>query len=68
MKGLKIQNREINVQAFMDDLLFVLEDTKDSLKFLIQDLKEYGEVEGMKVNYQKTMVLLKNIKDTEKKN
>lgn len=61
-KGVKVQKEEYKLQ---DDVVFILEDPNKSLKILMETLKSYGEIAGLKINYQKTTILLKNAKGTE---
>lgn len=65
-KGLKIKEGEIKLQAYADDLVFILEDPVESLIYLMEDLGKYGRVAGLKINYEKTKLLLKNVKEQEK--
>lgn len=65
IKGLKI-NGEFKLQAYAEDLVFIIEDPKELLVYLMEHLKEYRQVAGLKINYEKAKLLLKNVKEKEK--
>lgn len=54
IKGLKIKNEQYKIQAFVADLLFILDYPVKSLACLMERLKQFGEIGGMKINYDKT--------------
>uniref|UniRef100_A0A8C6VAE5 Reverse transcriptase domain-containing protein n=1 Tax=Naja naja TaxID=35670 RepID=A0A8C6VAE5_NAJNA len=67
IKGMKIKREEYKLQAFADDLVFILEDPLESAFKLIERIEEYGEVAGLKINKDKTKILTKNMLARRKK-
>uniref|UniRef100_A0A2D4ETS0 Reverse transcriptase domain-containing protein n=1 Tax=Micrurus corallinus TaxID=54390 RepID=A0A2D4ETS0_MICCO len=61
IKGLKIKGEEFKLQAFSDDMVFFFEDPLETGEYLMKELGEYGEIAGLKINKQKTKLLLKNL-------
>lgn len=57
IKGLKHKGFEYKVRAFADDLVFILEDPKNSLIETIQEIEEFGEIAGFYLNKTKSKVL-----------
>lgn len=41
------------MQAYADYLVCILDDLAESLTYLMEDLQEYGNVAGLKINYEK---------------
>uniref|UniRef100_A0A8C7E3S4 Reverse transcriptase domain-containing protein n=1 Tax=Naja naja TaxID=35670 RepID=A0A8C7E3S4_NAJNA len=60
IKGLKIKKEEYKLQAFADDMVFILEEPIQTGPRLLQEIEEYGRVAGLKVNKDKTKILTKN--------
>uniref|UniRef100_A0A8C6XJK4 Reverse transcriptase domain-containing protein n=1 Tax=Naja naja TaxID=35670 RepID=A0A8C6XJK4_NAJNA len=67
IKGMKIKKEEYKLQAFADDLVFILEDPLETAPKLIERIEEYGKVAGMKINKDKTKILTKNMLARRKK-
>lgn len=65
IRGAKIKGEEYKIQAFADDLVFILEDPIDAINILMSIWQEYGEVAGMKANQEKTKIICKNMKAEE---
>lgn len=61
IKGLHIKNQQYKIQAYADDLVFILEDPTLSGPNLINELGKYGNVAGLKINKEKTKVITKNL-------
>ena len=53
--GIKISRRNINNLRYADDITFIAESKK--LKSLLMKVKEEGEKVGLKLNFQKTMIM-----------
>uniref|UniRef100_A0A8C6XN85 Reverse transcriptase domain-containing protein n=1 Tax=Naja naja TaxID=35670 RepID=A0A8C6XN85_NAJNA len=66
IKGLKIKKEEFKLQAFADDLLFILEEPQTSGLILLKKLEEFGLVAGLKINKDKTKMITKNMTDKQK--
>lgn len=65
IKGLKIKEEEYKLQAFADDLVFILEESFGLIEAWMEMLKEYGEMAGLRINVQKTKMLTKNMQKEE---
>lgn len=66
IKGLKIRNQEFKIQAFVDDILLILENPINSIQVTVDILEEYIEWAGMKKNKNKTQILCKNLSQSQK--
>ena len=65
VKGLKIRGEEFKVQAYADDLVIILENPHEDLDEVLRIIEDYGLLAGLKNDYQKTKVMIKNIKKEE---
>uniref|UniRef100_A0A670I6B9 Reverse transcriptase domain-containing protein n=1 Tax=Podarcis muralis TaxID=64176 RepID=A0A670I6B9_PODMU len=63
--GVKVGKREYKIKAFADDIVLTLEDPKNSVKEALQKIDEFGAVAGLKVNKNKTKMLVKNLTKEE---
>uniref|UniRef100_A0A670YX33 Reverse transcriptase domain-containing protein n=1 Tax=Pseudonaja textilis TaxID=8673 RepID=A0A670YX33_PSETE len=61
IKGMKIKKEEFKLQAFADDLVFILEDPLGTALKLLEKIEIYGEMVGLKINKDKTKILTKNM-------
>uniref|UniRef100_A0A670Z1A6 Reverse transcriptase domain-containing protein n=1 Tax=Pseudonaja textilis TaxID=8673 RepID=A0A670Z1A6_PSETE len=61
IKGMKIKKEEFKLQAFVDDLVFILEDPLETALKLLEKIETYGEMAGLKINKDKTKILTKNM-------
>uniref|UniRef100_A0A670Z3Q8 Reverse transcriptase domain-containing protein n=1 Tax=Pseudonaja textilis TaxID=8673 RepID=A0A670Z3Q8_PSETE len=61
IKGMKIKKEEFKLQVFADDLVFILEDPLETAPKLLEKIETYDEVAGLKINKDKTKILLKNM-------
>lgn len=68
LKGTKVKGEEFKLQAFPDDVVFILEDPEQSTGILMDKIKEYGEVAGLIINWDKAKLLTKNIHDEKARN
>ena len=58
IKGIKI-GKEVKLSLFVDDIIFYMENPKDSTKKnLLELIKEFSKVTGYKINVQKLVALL----------
>ena len=62
IKGLNIRGEEFKLQAYVDDLVIILENPVENLEELLRVIEEFGQAAGFKINYQKTKFIMKNIK------
>ncbi|KAF7239035.1 LINE-1 retrotransposable element ORF2 protein [Varanus komodoensis] len=67
IKGARIRDESYKLQAFADDLVFILEKPLVTMSKLLQKIEEYGEVTGMKINREKTKLLVKNLTVEQRK-
>ena len=66
IKGIQI-GKEVKLSLFEDDLIFYIENPKDSTRKLLELINEYSEVAGYKINTQKFLAFLyTNNEATEK--
>lgn len=59
--------RRLKIQAYADDLMIILEDPLSSIKFVIGMLEDYGQAAALKINDDKTKLLVKRIREFETK-
>ena len=57
IKGIQIR-KEVKLSLFGDDMILYIENTKDSIKKLLQLISEFSKVAGYKINTQKPLVFL----------
>ena len=60
IKGLKIK-KVFKLRAFANDLVLILQDPLNVVEHLMKKLKEFGSLAGLKVNKQKTNMLIKDM-------
>ena len=54
-----IQNgKEVKLSLFADDMIFYIENSKDSTRKLLEVINEYSKVSGYKINIQKSLASL----------
>jgi hypothetical protein len=58
IKGIQIGNTEIKLSQFADDTTFFLEPDMDSIMTLFNTLQEFAKITGLKINKEKTEILL----------
>ena len=56
--GIKIAGRNISNLRYADDMILYIENTKDSTRKLLEQIKEYSKVAGYKINTQKSLEFL----------
>ncbi|KAF7235135.1 hypothetical protein EYD10_18021 [Varanus komodoensis] len=66
IKGTRIRDESYKLQGFADDLVFIMEEPFVTMPKLLQRIEEYGEVTGMKINREKTKLLIKNLTQEQK--
>ena len=50
IKGIQIGKEELKLSLFADDMIFYMENPKDSSKKLLELINEFSEVAGYKIN------------------
>ena len=53
IKGIQIGKEEVKLSLFADDMIFYIENPKDSTRKLLELINEYSKVAGYKINTQK---------------
>ena len=67
IKGIHIRKEEVKHSLFGDDMIFYIENPKDSTRQLLELINEYSKVAGYKINTQKSLAFLyTNNEKTEK--
>ena len=67
IKGIQIRKEEVKLSLFADDMIFYIENPKDSTRKLLELINEYSKVAGYKINTQKSLAFLyTNNEKTEK--
>ena len=67
IKGIQIRKEEVKLSLFADDMILYIENTKDSIRKLLELISEFSKVAGYKINTQKSfafyIVTIKNQKE-----
>ena len=58
IKGIQIGKEEIKLSLFADDMIFYIENPKESTRKLLELINEYSKVAGYKINTQKSLAFL----------
>ena len=67
IKGIQIGKEEVKLPLFADDMIFYIENPKDTTGKLLELINEYSKVAGYKINTQKSCAFLyTNNEKTEK--
>ena len=67
IKGIQIGKEEVKLSLFADDMIFYIENPKDSTRKLLELINEYSTVARYKINTQKSLAFLyTNNEKTEK--
>ena len=56
-KGIQI-GKEVKYSLFADDMIFYIENPKDSTRKLLELINEYNKVAGYKINTQKSLAFV----------
>ena len=68
IQGIQIGKEEVKLSLFPDDMIFYIENTKDSTRKLLDLINDYSKVAGYKINTQKSFAFLySNNERTERK-
>ena len=57
IKGIQI-GKEVKLSLFADDMILYIENSKDSIRKLLELISEFSKVAGYKINTQKSLVFL----------
>ena len=58
MKGIHIGKEEVKVSLFADDMIFYIENPKNTTRKLLELINEHNKVAGYKIKTQKSLVFL----------
>ena len=58
LKKIQIGKEEVKLSLFLDDMIFYIENPKDSIRKLLELINEYSKVAGYKINTQKSVAFL----------
>ena len=58
VKGIQIGKEEIKHSLLADDMIFYIENPKDSTRKLLELINEYSQVSGYKINTEKFLAFL----------
>ena len=58
VKGTQIGKEEVKLSPFADDMIFYIENPKDSTRKLLELINEYSKVAGYKISTQKSLAFL----------
>ena len=67
IKGIKIGKEEVKLSLFADDMILYMENSKDSIRKLLEIINEYSKVAGYKINTQKSLAFLYTNEKIKKK-
>ena len=57
IKGIQIR-KEVKLSVFANDMIFYIENPKDSTRKLLELINEYSKVAGYRINTQKSLAFL----------
>ena len=58
IKGIQIENKEVKLSLFADDMILYIENPKDTTRKLLELINEYTKYAGYKINMQKSLAFL----------
>ena len=58
IKGIQIENEEVKLSLFADDMILYIENSKDTTRKLLELINEYSKFAGYKINMQKSLAFL----------
>ena len=67
IKGIQIRKEEINLSVFADDMILYIENTKDSIRKLLELISEFSKCAGYKINTQRSLAFLYTSNDKSEK-
>ena len=57
IKGIQI-GKEVKLSLFADDTILYIENSKDTIRKLLEQISEFSKVAGYKINTQKSLTFL----------
>ena len=58
IKGIQIRKEEVKLSLFADDTMLYTDNPKDSIRKLLELVREFSKVAGYKINTQKSLAFL----------
>ena len=58
IKGIQIGREEVKLSLFAVDMIFYIENPRDSIRKLLELINEYSKVAGYKINTQRSLAFL----------
>ena len=65
IKGIQI-GKEVNLSLFADDMILYIENSKDSIRKLLELISEFSKIAGYKINIQKSLAFLYTNSENQK--
>ena len=66
-RGIQIGKEEVKLSLFADDMIFYIENLKDTTRKLLELINEYSQVAEYKINTQKSLAFLYTNDETNRK-
>uniref|UniRef100_A0A670K2J7 Reverse transcriptase domain-containing protein n=1 Tax=Podarcis muralis TaxID=64176 RepID=A0A670K2J7_PODMU len=61
IRGVTVAHNEYKVKAFADDLVLAVEELSRSVKEVLEEIEQFGQVAGFILNKKKTKIIAKNM-------
>uniref|UniRef100_A0A670J9A9 Reverse transcriptase domain-containing protein n=1 Tax=Podarcis muralis TaxID=64176 RepID=A0A670J9A9_PODMU len=61
IKGVTVGSNEYKVKAYADDVVLTVEDPRESIKEILDEMEKFGSLAGFKLNKRKTKMIVKNM-------
>ena len=58
IKGIQVGKEEVRLSLFADDMILYIENSKDSIRKLLELISEFSKVAGYKMNTQNSLAFL----------
>ena len=58
IKGIQIGKEEIKLSLFVDDIILYIKNPKDSIRKLLELIRDFGKISGYEINTQKSLAFL----------
>ena len=60
IKGIQIGKEEVKLSLFADDMILYIENPKETIRKLLELIREFSKVSGYKINTEKSLAFLYN--------
>ena len=58
VKGIQMRKDEVKLSLFVDDMILYIENHRDSIRKLLELIREFSKISGYKINTQKSLAFL----------